>query len=260
MNCLARVTAHEIGHSLGLLEHSPQSTDLMFAVPVVRGAFGPRPFDCGNAVPHAVRSAAGPASISAAPPARLVTEQTVREAAGAGRGIVTDGSTVVTPAARDLARQLGVPLQIQEARTIALGSDHGGYRLKEALKPIIEASGFRMNDVGCNSTDPVDYPIYAARVAELVGAKDATYGIMVDGAGIGSAMVANKIKGVRAALCYDLTTARNAREHNNANMLTLGGGLIGERLALDIVKTFLTTDFAGGRHAPRVAMIDALDR
>ena len=105
----------------------------------------------------------------------------------------------------------------------------------------------------------MDYPVYAARVAELVAGNQATFGIMVDGAGIGSAMVANKIKGVRAALCYDLTTANNAREHNNANVLTLGGGLIGERLASEIVKTFLTTSFAGGRYAPRVAMIDALD-
>ena len=114
-------------------------------------------------------------------------------------------------------------------------------------------------DVGCPSADPVDYPVFAARVAESVAAREANFGIMIDGAGIGSAMVANKIPGVRAALCYDLTTATNAREHNNANVLTLGGGLIGERLAAEIARTFLATKFAGGRHAPRVAMIDALD-
>ncbi|MBI4502563.1 MAG: ribose 5-phosphate isomerase B [Gemmatimonadetes bacterium] len=144
-------------------------------------------------------------------------------------------------------------------RVIVLGSDHGGYNLKESLKPVIAELGFAVTDVGCGSTDPVDYPVYAARVADTVARGEAAFGIMVDGAGIGSAMVANKIAGVRAALCYDLTTARNAREHNNANVLTLGGGLIGERLAGDITRAFLSTPFAGGRHAPRVAMIDALD-
>ena len=103
---------------------------------------------------------------------RLITEQTVREAAAAGREIETGPRTVVTPAARDLARQLGVPLAVSsteaQRRTVALGSDHGGYRLKEVLKPAITELGFRITDVGCNSADPVDYPVFAARVAELV--------------------------------------------------------------------------------------------
>jgi ribose 5-phosphate isomerase B len=120
--------------------------------------------------------------------------------------------------------------------------------------------GFATTDVGCSSTDPVDYPVFAARVADAVAGGEALFGIVVDGAGIGSAMVANKISGVRAAACYDVTTAKNAREHNNANVLTLGGGQIGERLASEIARIFLTTRFAGGRHAARVAMIDALDR
>ncbi len=195
----------------------------------------------------------------------LVTEHTVREAARERRGIDLAENAVVTPAARDLANQVGVALSPKAVvaptpRLVAVGADHGGFKLKEALKPLIAELGFRLTDVGCSSTDPVDYPVFAARVAELVASDEAAFGIMVDGAGIGSAMVANKIKGVRAALCYDLTTARNAREHNNANVLTLGGGLIGERLAQDIVRTFLTTAFGGDRHARRVAMIDALDR
>src|SRR4051794_11641091 len=105
---------------------------------------------------------------------RLVTEQTVREAAAAGRGINAGPGTVITPAARDLAHQLGVPLTApttaspSELRTLALGADHGGFRLKEALKPVIMELGFQISDVGCGSTDPVDYPVYAARVAELV--------------------------------------------------------------------------------------------
>lgn len=214
---------------------------------------------------------------------KLVTERTVRAAARAGQAVPVGEGTIVTPAARDLARELGVALTKQgqaaagpgstapdsplvshlsspASPLVALGADHGGYRLKESLKGVIESAGFRVRDVGCASADPVDYPVYAARVAELVAHGDARFGVMVDGAGIGSAMVANKIAGVRAALCYDLTTARNAREHNDANVLTLGAGLLGERLASDIVTAFLTIPFAGGRHERRVAMIRALDR
>ena len=118
---------------------------------------------------------------------------------------------------------------------------------------------FEVLDVGTHSAEPVDYPDLAVAVARAVADGRAWRGIMVDGAGIGSSMAANKVPGIRAALCYDLTTAGNAREHNDANVLTLGGTLIGQRLATDIVKVFLTTEFGGGRHAPRVAKINALD-
>lgn len=193
---------------------------------------------------------------------RLVTEATVRRAARSGQLLVVGPDDVVTPAARDAARSLGVALvaPAPASFTVALGSDHGGFRLKESLKATITDLGLELNDAGCASAEPVDYPVFAARVADLVAGGEARFGIMVDAAGIGSAMVANKIAGVRAALCYDLTTARNAREHNDANLLTLGGGLIGERLAADIVRTFLTTPFGGDRHARRVAMINALDQ
>lgn len=116
-----------------------------------------------------------------------------------------------------------------------------------------------MTDHGTSGTGVVDYPDYAVAVARAVASGAAQIGIMVDGAGIGSCMAANKVPGVRAAMCYDVTTAQNAREHNNANVLTLGGGLIGTRLGLAIVDAFLATDFGGGRHASRVAKIDALD-
>jgi ribose 5-phosphate isomerase B len=106
----------------------------------------------------------------------------------------------------------------------------------------------------------VDYPDFAIAVAKAVADGRAAFGIMIDGAGIGSCMAANKVRGVRAAMCYDVTTATNAREHNNANLLTLGAGLIGNRLATTILETFLATSFAGGRHAARVDKIDALDR
>jgi ribose 5-phosphate isomerase B len=144
-------------------------------------------------------------------------------------------------------------------RTVAIGADHGGYPLKELLKPVLAESGYEVLDLGTYDAQAVDYPDFAVAVARAVAEDRAWRGIMIDGAGIGSAMAANKIAGVRAALCYDLTTAQNAREHNDANVLTLGGTLIGTRLAVDIVRTFLSAAFGGGRHAKRVEKINALD-
>ena len=117
-----------------------------------------------------------------------------------------------------------------------------------------------MLDFGTVTKDPVDYPDFAVAVAKAVAQGRAAMGVVIDGAGIGSCMAANKVRGVRAAMCYDVTTAANAREHNNANVLTLGAGLIGSRLATAILDTFLATAFAGGRHKTRVDKIDALDR
>ena len=131
--------------------------------------------------------------------------------------------------------------------------------MKDAIAARLRELGHAVTDHGTTGTAAVDYPDYAVVVARAVASGAAQVGIMVDGAGIGSCMAANKIAGVRAAMCYDVTTAMNAREHNNANVLTLGGGLIGQRLAIAIVETFLSTDFGGGRHANRVAKIDALD-
>jgi len=145
-------------------------------------------------------------------------------------------------------------------KTIAIGADHGGFPLKEKLKHFLTESGYKIMDCGTHSSASVDYPKFAYAVASEVASKNADFGIMIDGAGIGSSMVANKVKGVRAALCYDLSTAQNAREHNNANVLTLGAGLIGEALAQQIVKTFLTHQCTVERHLKRVAMIDELDK
>ncbi|MDQ3697913.1 MAG: RpiB/LacA/LacB family sugar-phosphate isomerase [Gemmatimonadota bacterium] len=132
--------------------------------------------------------------------------------------------------------------------------------LKDAVTARLRELGHHVVDLGTTGPDPVDYPDFAVAVAREVASGRAAIGVMVDGAGIGSCMAANKVPGVRAAMCHDLTTALNAREHNNANVLTLGGGLIGVRLALAIVETFLATPFAGGRHEKRVGKIDALDR
>jgi len=144
--------------------------------------------------------------------------------------------------------------------TIAIGSDHGGFPLKERLGFRLQEQGWQILDCGTNSTEAADYPEFAAKVAERVASGEAMWGIVVDGAGIGSSMVANKVPGVRAALCYDLSSAANSREHNHANVLSLGAGLVGENLAWQIVQTWLDTPWAEGRHATRVAMIDELDR
>ncbi|MDP1857068.1 MAG: ribose 5-phosphate isomerase B [Gemmatimonadaceae bacterium] len=141
---------------------------------------------------------------------------------------------------------------------IALGADHGGVALKDTLLAFLRERGHAVSDLGTFGTVAVDYPDFAITVARAVAEGRADLGIMIDGAGIGSCMAANKVPGVRAAMCYDVTTAGNAREHNNANLLTLGGTLIGARLAAEIVRTFLDTPFAGGRHAARVDKIDAL--
>jgi ribose 5-phosphate isomerase B len=147
-----------------------------------------------------------------------------------------------------------------EVSTIAVGADHGGYAMKERLGYKLKEQGYTVVDCGTDSTDAVDYPDFAAAVARLVADGSADIGIMVDGAGIGSSMVANKIPGVRAALCYDVSTARNAREHNHANVLTLGAALIGDGLAWQITEEFLATPYGPGRHARRVDKINELDR
>jgi ribose 5-phosphate isomerase B len=143
---------------------------------------------------------------------------------------------------------------------VAVGADHGGFALKEALKTYLAELGFKVRDVGTSNTDSVDYPDFAYAVAQLVASGDAWRGIMVDGAGIGSCMVANKVPGVRSSMCYDVSSASNAREHNDANVLTLGGQLLGPNLAKQIVKTWLTTDFGGGRHARRIEKIVAVEK
>jgi ribose 5-phosphate isomerase B len=145
-------------------------------------------------------------------------------------------------------------------RLVAIGADHGGYALKQALKDFVAGLGFAVTDCGTHSTEPVDYPDLAYAVARLVGTGQAWRGILVDGAGIGSAMAANKVPGVRAALCYDDASARNSREHNDANVLTLGAGLIGPNLAQQITRAWLETDFGGGRHQRRVDKIMDIER
>jgi deoxyribose-phosphate aldolase len=143
---------------------------------------------------------------------------------------------------------------------IALGADHGGYELKEQLKSFLRDKGHAVRDLGTNSKDPVDYPKIAKAVADAVASGAVRYGIMIDGAGIGSAMVANKVPGVLAAAAYNEALARNSREHNDANVLTLGAGQVDAETAKRIVEVFLETECTADRHRKRVGMIRELDK
>jgi ribose 5-phosphate isomerase B len=143
---------------------------------------------------------------------------------------------------------------------IALGADHAGWQLKEEIKAWLLDRNAELMDFGTHSPDPVDYPDYAAQVAEAVAAGKAAHGVLVCGTGIGMAMAANKVPGVRAAFCPDLFTARMSREHNDANVLALGGRLTGRELALEIVEMWLRADFQGGRHARRVGKLAEIEQ
>jgi len=178
--------------------------------------------------------------------------------------------TIVTPSARDLARTRGVYLtevpkdQVITAtpanRTVAIGADHGGYVLKEALKPIFIEHNLQLIDVGVHEEKAADYPDIAEKAALAITSGKATRGVLIDGAGIGSSMAANKIPGIRAALCYDKASARNSREHNDSNVLTLGSRLLTQSQAEEVLRVWLATPFAGGRHQARVQKISEIER
>ncbi|MHC4932776.1 MAG: ribose 5-phosphate isomerase B [Planctomycetota bacterium] len=142
---------------------------------------------------------------------------------------------------------------------IALGSDHAGFDLKSAIVVRLEAAGHRTVDMGCSSPESVDYPDYAAEVGRAVAAGEFERGILVCGTGVGIAMAANKIPGVRAAVVHDRFTAQMSREHNDANILCLGARVLDMQLALELAVYWLTVEFEGGRHERRVKKIGALD-
>jgi ribose 5-phosphate isomerase B len=212
-------------------------------------------------------------------PKKLISERMVIDAARKGeRVLFYDASTLITAAARDRAKQLQVKIEPQpvgkpiveqssvpathkkENVVVALGSDHGGFALKEILKQFIQTFGYTVIDAGTNSEEACDYPDFAFAVAKLVTSGTATRGIMIDSVGVASAMAANKVKGVRAACCSDEFTARSSREHNNANVLTLGGKVIGSEAAKAIVKLWLETEYAGGRHQKRIDKIHDIEQ
>ena len=232
---------------------------------VVLRTLGPNGVEDGQA-----SSEAGQASRPTRP---TVTEADVLAVPSGGR-LSVPAQAMITPLARDTAIERRVELarepdavvdatrgiQSSGAKAVALGADHGGYAMKEDLKGYVAGLGYEVIDCGPASTAAVDYPDFAYAVARLVSDGRAWRGIMVDGAGIGSCMAANKVPGVRAAMCYDHATAVNSREHNDANVLTLGGVLVGSHLARQIVKTWLETEFGGGRHARRVDKINAIEK
>src|SRR5215213_2761550 len=194
---------------------------------------------------------------------RVITEREIREASR-GDTIRIDESALITPLADDLAREREIRIErarrhsAARAQKIALGADHGGFEMKEALKLLLADLGHDYQDFGTHSTDPVDYPDYAHTVARAVARGTCALGIMIDGAGIGSCMVANKVPGVRAAMCYDEASARNSREHNGANVLTLGGKMISGEKMREIVGAWLASDLSEDRHRRRVSKIDAV--
>jgi ribose 5-phosphate isomerase B len=196
----------------------------------------------------------------------LITEDDIRTVA-VGSTLQIAEKALVTPLAIDVACERHITLQrvsstkgpnARHSRKIAIGADHGGFEMKEALKRVLEELGCDYQDVGTNSTAAVDYPDFAQAVALAVSRQTCDLGIMIDGAGIGSCMVANKIPGIRAAMCYDEASARNSREHNGANVLTLGGKMISNEKMRDIVRVWLSTELTEERHRRRVAKIDAL--
>ena len=211
---------------------------------------------------------------------KLITETDIQDLAP-GADVEIPADALVTPLARDLIGERRLRLvstgpapqtasaappsnSIQQAgspeKNVALGADHGGFALKENLNQYLQELGYTVLDCGTFGSEAVDYPDFAYAVAQLVAEGRASRGIVVDGAGIGSCMAANKVPGIRAAMCHDISTAVNSREHNNANVLTLGGGLLGSNLAQQIVKAWLTTEFGGGRHARRVDKIMAIEQ
>jgi ribose 5-phosphate isomerase B len=139
---------------------------------------------------------------------------------------------------------------------IAIGSDHAGYEYKEKIKTLLIGLGHEVEDFGTSSAQPVDYPLFISPTAEAVARGECERGIVLGGSGNGEAIVANKVHGIRCALCWNVETARLAREHNDSNVLSLGQRMLPEGLALEIVKVWLVTPFAGERHARRIAMIE----
>ena len=208
----------------------------------------------------------------------LITAADLERVPQNGELSVTE-DTIVTPLAREEAERRGITFRVvspreapvapnatpeetsseKSAGIVAIGADHGGFELKEQLKAYLSEWGYQVMDLGTNSAEAVDYPDFAEAVARAVTRGDARLGIVLDSAGIGSSIAANKVPGARAALCYDRATARNSREHNDANVLTLGAKLIAPEAAREIVALWLATPFAGGRHQRRVDKIRSIE-
>jgi len=205
-------------------------------------------------------------------PRSVLTAADLEGVAPGGEVTIAPG-TLVTPLAREEAERRGITLRVvtpagdpanpstMEAgpRVVAIAADHGGYELKEQLKGYLRDWGYTVLDLGTDSTAAVDYPDFAEAVANALARGEAWRGIVIDSAGIGSSIAANKVPGVRAALCYDKATARNSREHNDANVLSLGARMVSPEVAREILAVWLETPFAGGRHQRRVDKIHSIE-
>lgn len=207
-------------------------------------------------------------------PRTVITVRDLESAAEGGSLVVPRGSIITMLAAEEAARR-GITIRMEEtgvadpaqprmasvapSRVVAVGSDHGGFDLKEQLRSHLQEWGYTPLDLGTFTRDAVDYPDFAEAVANAVVRGDAWRGVVIDSAGIGSSIAANKVAGARAALCYDRATARNSREHNDANLLSLGARLIPAETAREILAVWLETPFAGGRHEKRVDKIRAIE-
>jgi ribose 5-phosphate isomerase B len=173
----------------------------------------------------------------------------------------------LTPLASDIVNEKHIEIVRRSprrgskaSRLVAVGADHGGFQMKEELKSLLEELGHRVHDYGTNSEEAVDYPDFAHAVAAAVADGTSDVGIIIDGAGVGSAITANKVPGVRAAACYSVKVARNSREHNDANVLTLGSKTISSVEMREIVGAWLATEISEERHRKRVAKIEAIER
>lgn len=196
----------------------------------------------------------------------VITEDDVRDLASGSVLRIGEGARL-TPLAADIVKEKGIEILrrvprrgSKASKMIAVGADHGGFKMKEELKAYLRELGHQVHDFGTNSQDAVDYPDFAYAVARSVSEAASDVGIVIDGAGVGSAMTANKVPGVRAAACYSVALARNSREHNGANVLTLGSTTISSAEMRDIVKTWLATEITEDRHRKRVEKIMAIER
>jgi len=197
---------------------------------------------------------------------RMITEDDVRDLEAGSVLRIAEGARL-TPLAADIVSEKKIEIVrrvprsgTNSSRLVAVGSDHGGFQMKEELKKLLDGLGHRVQDFGTHSEDAVDYPDFAHAVGRAVADGTSDVGIIVDGAGVGSAMTANKIPGVRAAACYSVAVARNSREHNDANVLTLGSKTISNAEMREIVTAWLSSEITEDRHRKRVAKIDAIQR
>jgi ribose 5-phosphate isomerase B len=196
----------------------------------------------------------------------VITEAEVRDVPVNGNLLIREDA-ILTPSAQDVLRERNIAITHRKRSTraghqriIALGADHGGFEMKEQLRRLLSAWGYQHRDFGAYSAEAVDYPDFAHAVARSVADHVCDLGIMLDGAGIGSCMTANKVPGIRAAMCYDEATAKNSREHNYANILTLGAKMISSEQMRKIVQTWLETDEGETRHGKRVAKMMAIEK